>query len=91
MKTKKKYFDKDESFLNSKSFKKLYMTDMIQLIINSGQRVDPILIKNGWLEFDTNEDYKKSMKWVKDGSINRFYNFDMQDIDLRTKLKRTVK
>ena len=73
---KEKYFDKDEKFLNSKSFKKLYMTDMMQLIVNSGQRVDPILIKHGWLEFDTNEDYEKTIEWAKDGSIKRFFDFD---------------
>ena len=73
---KNKYWNKDERFLNSKSFKKLYMTDMIQLIINSGQRVEPIIIKHGWLEFDTNEDYEKAIQWLKDGSLKRFYNPD---------------
>jgi len=52
------------------------MTDMIQLIINSGQRVEPIIIKHGWLEFDTNEDYEKAIQWLKDGSLKRFYNPD---------------
>ena len=75
-KNKKIYFDKNKSVLNSESFKKLYMTDMMQLIINSGQRVDPIIIKHGWLEFDTNEDYEKSVRWVKDGSINRFFHLE---------------
>ena len=73
-KNREKYFDKDERFLNSKSFKKMYMTDMVQLIINSGQKVYPIQIKQGWLEFDTNEDYEKAMEWLKNGTIKRFLN-----------------
>jgi len=73
---KKKYFNENKKVLNSVSFKKLYMTDMVQLIINSGQRVDPIIIKNGWLEFDTNKDYEKSKRWVKEGNINRFFDLE---------------
>lgn len=73
-KNRKKYFDGDEKFMNSKSFKKMYMTDMIQLIINSGQKVYPIRIRHGWLEFDTNEDYEKVMRWVQDGTIKNFIN-----------------
>lgn len=69
------YFDKGERFLNSKSFKKMYMTDMMQLIINSGQKVHPIRIMHGWLEFDTNEDYEKAMEWVKEGTMKRFFDF----------------
>ena len=72
---REKYFDKDERFLNSKSFRKMYMTDMMQLIINSGQKVYPIKIRHGWLEFDTNEDYEKAMEWAKEGTMKRFFHF----------------
>lgn len=71
---KKKYFDKDEKFMNSKSFKKMYTTDMIQLIIDSGQKVYPIKISHGWLEVDTNEDYEKYNRWLKERTLNRFIN-----------------
>ncbi|MBI2101469.1 phosphocholine cytidylyltransferase family protein [Candidatus Woesearchaeota archaeon] len=73
-KSKRIYWGKDERFMNSRSFKKLYMTDMLQLIINSGQKVYPVPIKHGWMEFDTNEDYEKAIKWVKNKSIRKFYN-----------------
>ena len=33
---KKKYFDKNTHWLDSKSFKKAYMTSMLQAIINEG-------------------------------------------------------
>ena len=72
---REKYFDSSEKFMNSKCFKKMYMTDMIQLIINSGQKVYPVKIQHGWLEFDANEDYEKEMEWLKNGAIKRFFNF----------------
>lgn len=70
---REKYFDKDEKWLRSKSFKKAYMTCMLQAIINSGQRVEPIEIKRGWLEFDTVEDYEKYSKWLEEGSLSKYY------------------
>lgn len=69
---KEKYWNKDEKWLNSKSFKQAYMTDMLQAIINSGYKIWPVHIKNGWLEFDTEEDYEKVMKWFGEGILSRF-------------------
>ena len=70
---KKKYFDKDQPWLRSKSFKKAYMTCMLQALINEGYRVDPIMISRGWLEFDTAEDYEKYNKWLKDSSLGKYF------------------
>ena len=36
-----------------------YMTDLLRAIIDAGFRVDPIVVRHGWLEFDTSEDYEK--------------------------------
>ena len=74
-KNKNLFYDSDEPWLRSKSFKKAYMTCMIQAIINSGQIVKPISIKRGWLEFDTVEDYEKYSQWLKDNSLSRFIQF----------------
>jgi L-glutamine-phosphate cytidylyltransferase len=72
---KGKYFDKYEPWLRSKSFKKAYMTCMLQAIINSGFIVEPIFIKQGWLEFDTEDDYERYNQWHKEGSLGRFFSF----------------
>ena len=72
---REKYFDKDESWLRSKSFKKAYMTCMLQALINAGYRVDPIVIKHGWLEFDTNEDYEKMTKLNKEQKLKELFDF----------------
>lgn len=72
---KKKYYNKNEPWLRSKSFKRAYMTCMLQAIINCGQKVKPIKISRGWLEFDTAEDYEKYNKWLKYGTLGRFFDF----------------
>lgn len=69
---KEKYFQLDQPWLRSKSFKKAYMTCVLQAIINSGQKVEPIIINRGWLEFDTVEDYEKYCRWKEKGTLNRF-------------------
>jgi phosphoenolpyruvate phosphomutase len=70
---KEKFYDKDEKWLRSKSFKKAYMTCMLQAIINKGFNVMPIIIEHGWLEFDTVEDYEKYTKWIEEGSLGKFF------------------
>lgn len=69
---KKKYWESPDRWLNSKSFKEAYMTDMLQAIINKGYDIWPVRVKGGWLEFDTNEDYEKATEWLKKGAISKF-------------------
>ena len=45
------------------------MTDLLNAIIESGKAVKAIHFNNGWIEFDTNEDYENAIKWAKDGSL----------------------
>ena len=66
---REKYFSSDSSWMRSKSFKKAYMTCMLQAIIDAGYRVDPIVIIKGWMEFDTVEDYEKANEWLENGTI----------------------
>ncbi len=69
---KQQYYHLDQPWLRSKSFKKAYMTCMLQALINAGQDVKPIIINRGWLEFDTVEDYEKYTKWLEEGTLGRF-------------------
>ena len=69
---KKKYYGKNEPWLRSKSFKRAYMTCMLQAIINAGYIIKPIIVQHGWLEFDTNEDLDKYNLWLKEGTLGRF-------------------
>lgn len=70
---KTQYYHLDQPWLRSKSFKKAYMTCMLQALINARQEVQPIIIRRGWLEFDTVEDYEKYTKWLKEGTLQRFW------------------
>lgn len=51
--------------------RKAYMTDLLQAIIESGESVRAERFHNGWIEFDTNEDYEKACKWGEEGSIDK--------------------
>ena len=56
---------------SGKTVRKAYMTDLLNAIIESGRKVKANHFHNGWIEFDTNEDYEKAIEWVKDGSIDQ--------------------
>lgn len=56
---------------SGKTVKKAYMTDLLNAIIESGKKVKAECFHNGWIEFDTNEDYEKACEWVADGSIEK--------------------
>lgn len=75
-KEKEKYWDKDDKWYQSKNFKKAYMTDWLQHLINNNFDVRAIKIERGWLEFDTNEDYEQALEWNKTGTLEKFYSPD---------------
>ena len=45
---------------------------MLQSLINEDYKVEPIIIRRGWMEFDTEEDYEKTNQWLKTGFIKNF-------------------
>ena len=55
---------------SGKTVRKAYMTDLLNAIIESGREVKAVHFNNGWIEFDTNEDYENAIEWVKDKSIS---------------------
>ncbi len=56
----------DEPWQKSgKPIHKAYMTDLLQAIIESGRKILAERFRNGWIEFDTNEDYEKACRWVE--------------------------
>lgn len=59
---------------SGKTIRKAYMTDLLQAIIEDGNQVQAVRFQNGWIEFDTNEDYETACKWVEENSISRFLN-----------------
>ncbi len=59
--------------VSGKPLRKAYLTDLLQAVIESGAKVQPYSINNGWLEFDTNEDYENAIKWLQEGRIQRVF------------------
>lgn len=55
---------------SGKTVRKAYMTDLLNAVIQSGRSVKAKNFKNGWMEFDTNEDYENAVQWARDGSID---------------------
>lgn len=51
---------------------KAYMTDLLNAIIEAGKSVKAIHFANGWVEFDTNDDYENACEWAEDGSLRKF-------------------
>lgn len=57
---------------SGKTIRKAYMTDLLQAVIESGNSVKAVKFRNGWIEFDTNEDYETAVKWLENGMLERF-------------------
>lgn len=49
-------------FHGARIFEKAYLTDMIQDLVSVGIDVHCVIIRRGWKEIDTVEDYKKALK-----------------------------
>lgn len=54
---------------SGKTIRKAYMTDLLNAVIESGKKVKAERFHNGWIEFDTNEDYENACEWVGNGKI----------------------
>ena len=57
---------------SGKHIRQAYMTDLLQAVIEDGFTVSAEKFSNGWIEFDTNEDYEIATEWVKTGKISDF-------------------
>lgn len=69
----KEYLDKPWQ-QSGKTVRKAYMTDLLNAIIETGREVKAIHFNNGWIEFDTNEDYENAIIWYEDKSLSKLIN-----------------
>ena len=58
------------------SFEKSFMTDFLQGLIQNNQKLNAIIIKNGWLEIDSLEDYNLYEKMNKNKSLKKLILFE---------------
>jgi len=54
----------DKPFHEASVFKKAYLTDMIQELIDRGFDVHNVDIEGNWIEIDTHEDYQRALKTI---------------------------
>jgi len=55
-------------------WKKAFMTDILQEVINRGYKVKAHIISKGWIEFDTSDDYRKARDWLENGILEEKLN-----------------
>ena len=67
-------FDNKPWQQSGKTVRKAYMTDLLNALIEDGNKVKAVHFNNGWIEFDTNEDYEKAIKWGKEGILSGLLN-----------------
>jgi choline kinase len=53
-------------------FRKMFMTDFLQLLIDANIKIKAVPIKNGWLEIDTKSDYELYLKLYEDNKLSEF-------------------
>jgi len=61
---------------DGKDFNNMYMTSFLQLLVDSGWEAKAVLVKNGWLEIDSEEDLEKYEAMAKEGKLDRFYKVE---------------
>jgi choline kinase len=57
-----------ERFQRAATYRNAYLTDLWQALIDSGVRVDPILIDGQWREIDTGQDLERARQLVESAS-----------------------
>lgn len=51
--------DPTKPFQHAREWRKAYITDMVQELVDRGETVACALVERGWAEFDTEEDYQR--------------------------------
>lgn len=62
--------------VSGRPLRQAYMTDVVQALIDEGHEVHAVKSRNGWLEFDTVEDYEHALGWLSDGTIRELIRLD---------------
>lgn len=55
---------------SGKPIRQAYMTDLLNAVIEAGEKIQAVRFQHGWLEFDTNEDYENARRWSENGKIS---------------------
>ncbi|MEN9594424.1 MAG: hypothetical protein RLY23_907 [Actinomycetota bacterium] len=64
----------DHTRFMGRSAKMMYMTDLLEALIASGEKIHAVPIEHGWLEVDTVNDLEKYEKMIAEGSLASLFN-----------------
>jgi len=67
----------EDIYDSSERWKTAYMTDLLQEVIDRGYDVVGMPVDNGWIEFDTVEDYRRNKNWLKHGQLRGMFNLKL--------------
>ena len=74
MNCKETFHTTNSNPLNSRlTFENSYMTDFLQGLINSGNKLKAIPIENGWLELDSMDDHKIYEDLHRTNNLKKFF------------------
>lgn len=62
--------DRMAPFQNAAEWRKAYITDMVQQLVDDGTTVDAVQLKRGWAELDTQQDYDRLLSIAARQSLN---------------------
>ena len=54
------------------------MTDFLQGLIHDDHKLNPVIIKNGWLEIDSLKDYELYNRMNANGNLQKFISFEVK-------------
>ncbi|MEI8336026.1 MAG: phosphocholine cytidylyltransferase family protein [Actinomycetes bacterium] len=64
----------DQTRFMGRSAKMMYMTDLLEALIVSGEQIHAVPIEHGWLEVDTVKDLEQYEAMIKAKSLGRLFN-----------------
>ena len=64
----------DDPWIRGRSINRAFMTDLLQKLIDEGERVGAISIKRGWLEVDEPTDLERYREALGDGAGLPYYD-----------------
>lgn len=61
---------------DGQTFNQMYMTSLLQLMINGGWKIVPAHVDHGWLEIDTVKDLRLYERLSKEGKLDKLWRVD---------------
>ena len=71
---RQRFFTEHRSWMDNRPVQKAYMTDLLSELILMGHTVHAVPVDNGWLEFDTVDDYERFGGNIDQAAVSKFFD-----------------